>query len=133
MWNLLIGKSHHCSLSLSIWYCLYFSWEGIVYWEKHSWDGVATGFKLPSSCSWNCRLCRMEPTLFLCYWYINYFFAILINFTIHILNGSWYSVEAPLKKSNKIVTSQKEKGTNYKNETTTEFWYAFIQADQCTI
>ena len=29
--------------------------------------------------------------------------------------------------------SQKEKGKKYKNATTTKFWYAFIQVDQCTI
>ena len=38
------------------------------------------------------------------------FFPFLINFAIHILNGPWYNVEAPLKKSNMTITSQKEKG-----------------------
>lgn len=41
---------------------------------------------------------------------MNYVFPFLINFIVHILNGPWYNVEAPIQKSDKTITFQKEKG-----------------------
>ena len=132
-WDITLLLSLSLSLSLYLILSLFFMrWVLCTGRSSHE-----MGQQLASKClhhaPWICKLCRMESTLFLYYWYINYVFPILINFTTHILNGLRYNVEAPLKKSNKAVTSQKEKGKKYKNATTTKFWYAFIQVDQCTI
>ena len=78
--------------------------------------------EIADSVEWNPQF-----SLISCFWCLNSVFPLVIKFTVHILNGLWYKVEATHQKIRQDSHFSKRREKKYRNATTTEFWYALYK------
>lgn len=100
------------------------SWNGhkraVMRWgSKWFQNAFIMLLKIADSVEWNPQI-----SLISCYWYLNYVFPFVIIFAVIFSTVCGTRLKHPIKKSDE---------KKYRIATTTEFWYAFIQADQCTV